>query len=57
MSKSHYLRLLLMTVLSFIAMYILMYAMVDKFANVFPNFNQFYMAGLMASPWCLSRFS
>ena len=27
-----------------------MYAMVDVFANVFPNFNQLYMAGLMASP-------
>jgi uncharacterized protein (DUF305 family) len=27
-----------------------MYAMVNSFANVFPNFNQFYMAGLMAAP-------
>ena len=42
-----------MTVLSFMSMYILMYAMVDVFANVFPNFNQFYMAGLMASPMVL----
>ncbi len=50
MTKQHYLRLLAMTVLSFISMYVLMYAMVDVFANVFPNFNQFYMAGLMASP-------
>ena len=38
-----------MVVLSFIAMYILMYAMVDKFSNVLPNINQFYMAGLMTS--------
>ncbi len=28
----------------------LMYAMVDVFANVFPSLNQFYMAALMTSP-------
>jgi uncharacterized protein (DUF305 family) len=27
-----------------------MYAMVDKFSNVIPNINQFYMAGLMTMP-------
>ncbi len=43
-------RLAAMAVLSFIAMYILMYAMVDTFADVFPNVNQFYMAGLMSAP-------
>jgi hypothetical protein len=48
-SKGHYWRLLVMVVLSFIAMYALMYAMVDKFANVYSNWNQFYMAGLMAA--------
>ncbi len=53
MNQTHYVRLIIMTVLSFISMYILMYAMVDVFANVFPNFNQFYMAGLMASPMVL----
>ena len=42
-----------MIALSFIAMYVLMYAMVDRFANVYPNFNQFYMAGLMAAPMVL----
>lgn len=47
--KHHYGRLLVMTVISFIAMYVLMYAMVDRFENVYPNFNQFYMAGLMAA--------
>jgi len=52
-NKAHYIRLIMMTVLSFISMYMLMYAMVDVFANVFPNFNQFYMAGLMASPMVL----
>ena len=48
-TRSHYGRLLVMTVISFIAMYVLMYAMVDRFANVYPSFNQFYMAGLMAA--------
>lgn len=50
MNKMHYGRLLTMVVLSFISMYVLMYAMVDSFANVYPNFNQFYMAGLMTAP-------
>ncbi len=50
MNKQTYVRLLIMAVLSFMSMYALMYAMVDRFANVVPNFNQFYMAGLMASP-------
>jgi hypothetical protein len=49
MHGNHYRKLLIMTVVSFIAMYILMYAMVNTFSNVFPNVNQFYMAGLMAS--------
>lgn len=39
-----------MTVLSFISMYILMYAMVDTFGNAVPNLNQWYMAGLMTAP-------
>jgi hypothetical protein len=46
----HYSKLLIMVVLSFIAMYILMYAMVNNGSNVLPNTNQFYMAGLMAMP-------
>ena len=50
MKKMHYGRLLGMMMLSFISMYVLMYAMVDNFANVFPNYNQFYMAGLMTAP-------
>ncbi|KIO54615.1 hypothetical protein IW18_01000 [Flavobacterium hibernum] len=45
-----YKKLAFMIVLSFIAMYILMYSMVDVFANVIPNVNQFYMAGLMTMP-------
>lgn len=42
-----------MVALSFVAMYALMYAMVDSLANVFNNVNQVYMAGLMASPMLL----
>lgn len=45
-----YLRLLAMVGLSFAVMYVLMYAMVDTFGNVFNNVNQVYMAGLMAAP-------
>jgi hypothetical protein len=48
-----YLRLLGMVVLSFLAMYLLMYAMVDEFSHVFNNINQVYMAGLMAAPMVL----
>src|ERR687892_2001718 len=50
MSENHYRHLLIMAVLSFIAMYILMYAMVNTFSDVYNNFNQFYMAGLMTAP-------
>lgn len=49
-AQGHYLRLLVMAVLSFVAMYVLMYAMVDRLDNVYNNLNQFYMAGLMAAP-------
>ncbi len=45
-----YKKLALMIVLSFISMYVLMYSMVDIFANVIPNINQFYMAALMTMP-------
>jgi uncharacterized protein (DUF305 family) len=51
--KGNYGRLFLMTALSFVAMFILMYAMVDRFSNVYANFNQVYMAGLMAAPMVL----
>jgi len=46
----HYRRLFLMAVLSYLAMFVLMYAMVDSFANVYVNVNQYYMAGLMTAP-------
>jgi uncharacterized protein (DUF305 family) len=45
-----YSNLFLMMVLSFMSMYILMYMMVDKFDNVYPSLNQFYMAGMMTAP-------
>jgi hypothetical protein len=46
----HYVHLAIMIALSFISMYVLMYALVDRFANVYSNLNQFYMAGLMTAP-------
>lgn len=53
MGAKHYIHLLIMSALSFIAMYILMYAMVDRVANVYPSLNQTYMAGLMTAPMVL----
>jgi uncharacterized protein (DUF305 family) len=50
MRGMHYRNLALMALLSYGAMYWLMYAMVDRVANVYPNFNQAYMAGLMTAP-------
>lgn len=50
MSSQHCGRRLLMAILSFAAMYGLMYAMVNTLSNVIPNLNQFYMGGLMAMP-------
>lgn len=49
-NENGYKSLVIMGGLSFVSMYVLMYAMVDKFANVVPNINQFYMAGLMTMP-------
>lgn len=48
--NNNYARLGVMFVLHLIAMYVLMYAMVDTVANIHPNHNQLYMAALMASP-------
>ena len=45
-----YVGLAVMAALSFVSMYVLMYAMVDRLENVYPNLNQAYMAGLMAAP-------
>jgi uncharacterized protein (DUF305 family) len=51
--RNHYVHLLVMTALSFVSMYVLMYAMVDRLANVYGNLNQLYMAGLMTAPMVL----
>ena len=48
--NKHYGHLALMTVLSFISMYVFMYSMVNSFSNVYSNINQFYMAGVMTAP-------
>lgn len=56
-NKMMYKKLALMIVLSFIFMYMLMYAMVDSFSNVIPNANQFYMAGLMTMPMIIIELS
>ena len=53
MGSTHYRHLLIMAGLSFVSMYILMYSMVDRISAVYPNFNQFYMAGLMTAPMVL----
>jgi uncharacterized protein (DUF305 family) len=45
-----YRNLLIMTVLSFISMYILMYSMVNALGNVHNHLNEVYMAGLMTAP-------
>lgn len=50
MASMQYRHLAVMVVLSFLSMYTLMYAMVDRFANVYGNVNQFYMAALMTAP-------
>src|SRR3970282_868869 len=44
---------LAMAALSFIAMYILMYSMVDVLDNVYTNLNQFYMAAVITAPMVL----
>lgn len=50
-ARNHaYVRLAVMAALSFASMFVLMYAMVDRFSNVFASVNQVYMAGLMAAP-------
>ena len=48
--SDHYVHLGVMAFLSFLAMYALMYSMVDSFGNVYMSLNQVYMAALMAAP-------
>jgi len=46
-------KLLLMAILSFVAMYALMYIMVDKYSNVYLNLDQLYMVLSMTSAMVL----
>jgi hypothetical protein len=50
MKQNHYAHLGIMAALSFLAMYLLMYAMVNTSDDVYMNINQVYMAGLMTAP-------
>lgn len=45
--------LILMAALHFLAMYFLMFAMVNTFGDIFLNLNNAYMAGLMTAPMLL----
>lgn len=53
MQGDHDRQVAIMAVLSFMSMYILMDGMVNTIGEVFNNFNQVYMAGLMAVPMVL----
>lgn len=53
----HYLHFGIMLVLNFVAMYVLMYAMVDVLGNVYSSFNQVYMAGLMTAPMAVMEIA
>lgn len=46
---AHYVKFAVMIALSFIAMYFLMYSMINSADNLYNNVNQVYMAGLMAA--------
>lgn len=52
-TMNHYPRLAAMIAVSFVAMFALMYVMVDRFAHVVSNLNQVYMAALMAGAMVL----
>jgi len=49
MQNSTWLKLFIMTVISFIAMYFLMYSMIDSINDLHLSINQAYMAGSMAT--------
>ena len=48
--ENHYRRLAVMIALSYVSMYLLMYAMVNGLGDVYNSMNQVYMAGLMTAP-------
>ena len=45
-----YVRLAVMIALSYVSMYVLMYAMVNTLGDIYNSMNQVYMAGLMTAP-------
>ena len=45
-----YTRLLVVVFISFLTIYALMYAMVDRWDHVYRNFNQVFMSGLLVAP-------
>jgi len=47
MKRMSWVYLLLMVFFHFLVMYVLMYVMVYKFTDIYPNLNQLYMAGIM----------
>lgn len=50
MNQNSYTRLLIMSVLSLISMYFLMYSMVHVTDHFYNNINKFYMAAIMTAP-------
>ena len=50
MKHNHYARLALMTAVSLVSMYVLMYSMTNTGRDVYNSLNQLYMAGLMTAP-------
>lgn len=53
LKMGHYTRFGIMMAASFIAMYFLMYSMVDVLPNVYNSINQVYMVGLMVAPMAI----
>jgi uncharacterized protein (DUF305 family) len=50
MNQNSYTRLLIMSILSLISMYFLMYSMVHVTDHFYNNMNKFYMAAIMTAP-------
>lgn len=49
MQKEMWMKLGIMTAVSFVAMYLLMYTMIDGLSDFYLNLNQIYMAGTMTA--------
>jgi uncharacterized protein (DUF305 family) len=53
MTHSHYSKLAINLILSFIAMYLVMFAMIDGFDDFYNNVNMAYMALMMVAPMAI----